>query len=138
VPHKGAAEGVIQELLKEVHEVTGASVVGKPHTVWTGAKDQYGKPVFYHKGSYYQPHRVIYEHRYGHPLRQSDWVYRDTERCREILCMTPEHMSVSSENSDGTRTRYHAAVSVNPAGLVLPPVARRAPLVLPKRPPGKG
>ncbi len=136
VPHKGAAEGVHLELLKLVQEVTATPVIGKLRcTTWSGPKDRYGKPTLYYKGSYYQPHRVVYEHRYG-PLRQSDWVYRDAKECRDILCMTPEHMSVSSENVDGTRTRHHAAVSIDPAGMVLPPVTKRKELVLPKRPPG--
>ncbi len=137
VPHKGAADGVHGELLKYVQEVTAASAVGKPPcTVWVGAKDLYGKPTLYHKGSYYQPHRVAYEGKYG-PIRQTDWVYRNTQNCRNILCMTPEHMSVSSENIDGTRTRHGPATQIEGAGRVLPKEARRQPLYLPKRPPGR-
>ncbi len=127
---------VYAAVMENVQKATSLSSAGAvPCSTWTGLKDMYGKPTVYVKGQFYQPHRVVYEHHCG-PLKSDDWVYRNHKQCVEIQCMTPEHMSSSSRNADGTRTRHGPVKSIDPGTVKLAPVMARPELVLPKRPPG--
>ncbi len=104
--------GCQADLLSELHRR-----ISKPNeagcTVWMGPLDKFGKPVLCVNGEYYQPHRVLWANA-REPLRPSDWVYRTRSLCKKMLCMTVEHMHVSSENLFNSRTRHGAAISIVP------------------------